>query len=71
MKKRLITTSLLLLLNVPILLADDPGSPCGGSDPDATPCPIDSWVFILAAAVMIITTLHLHNKKTALNNLGL
>jgi hypothetical protein len=64
MKKRLILTSLFLLVNIITLFAqptEDP--PCGGADPDATDCPIDNWVFPLAASFLLVTTLHLRNKQ--------
>jgi hypothetical protein len=66
MKKSLILTSLFFLINIITVFAqEDPGggegNPC---DPDL-PCPLDTWVFVLAAVVLVITTLYLHlrNKK--------
>ncbi|CAN5260793.1 hypothetical protein BH09BAC6_BH09BAC6_13880 [soil metagenome] len=60
-------TLTLLLLNVFCLFAQ-PGEPCGGTDPDAV-CPLDTWVFVLAAAALLFTTLHLYRKqKRALIN---
>jgi hypothetical protein len=64
MKKRLILTSLFLIANIVTLFAQ--GTPaCGGADIDDTPCPIDSWVVVFAAGVLIVTLLHLQRKKAA------
>lgn len=50
-----------LLLNVVFVFAQ-PGEPCGGTDPDAV-CPLDTWVFVLAAGALLFTTLHLYRKQ--------
>jgi hypothetical protein len=57
------STLFLLMLNAAALFAQ-PGEPCAGTDPDAT-CPLDSWVLILAAVVVIFAFIHLSGKRSA------
>lgn len=66
---------LLFMANAPLLFADDPGGglPCDGTDPDPGACPIDTWVVMFAAMVLILTTWYLYKKQKdappiALNN---
>jgi len=54
---------LLLMINVIVSYAQGPPPPCEDADPDAG-CPLDTWVFFLAGAVLILVVIHL-NKKTA------
>ena len=61
MKKTFLLT-ILLLANTFALFADDPGTP--PCDPDQVTCPIDTWVIVFAAAVLIITTIRLHKRQT-------
>ena len=53
-----------LVCNAALLFAQ-PGEPCGGTDPDAT-CPLDSWVWVLAAAAVVFAATHLHRKQKSL-----
>jgi len=54
---------LLLMLNFVVLYAQ-PGEPCGGSDDDGTcPSPLDTWVLILAAIVLVFAVRHLYRKQ--------
>ncbi|MFD2864716.1 hypothetical protein [Mucilaginibacter antarcticus] len=62
MKKGLQITLFFLLINITNLFAQGP-APCNDGDPDLN-CPIDTWVVAFAAIVLIITLLHLQNKKT-------
>ena len=57
----------ILLLLVPIIAnADDPGDlPCDGTDP-YTPCPLDTWVIVLAIGAFIFTVIHLYRKQKSL-----
>jgi hypothetical protein len=54
----------LLTLNCAALYAQ-PGEPCGGTDPDAV-CPLDTWVFVLAAVVVVFAFIHLSRKQKSL-----
>jgi hypothetical protein len=57
---------LLVLINPIILWAQDfgAGEPCNNNDPDNnTPCPLDSWVFILMAIALVVTVIHLQRTK--------
>ena len=53
---------LLLLTFNAVVLHAQPGEPCAGTDPDAS-CPLDTWVFVLAGAMVIVTTVRLYQKK--------
>ncbi|MDR6944762.1 hypothetical protein J2W55_004622 [Mucilaginibacter pocheonensis] len=46
-----------------LLLADDPGTPCDGSDPLDNNCPLDSWVIYMVILVLILTAIHLLKKQ--------
>lgn len=65
MKKR-ITLILVFLIagTVPLFaqLLGDPGLPCDGADIDGG-CPLDTWIIILAAVALILTTLYLYRKQ--------
>ncbi len=37
-------------------------NPCDGSDPDAS-CPLDTWVFVLAGALVIFAVARLYRKQ--------
>jgi hypothetical protein len=55
-------TLLLLLINFTNLFAQG-DTPCGGGDPDAAPCPLDTWVAGLAIAALVLATIHLYRKQ--------
>jgi hypothetical protein len=63
--KRYFLLIVLLLSNIPLLLADDPGTPCGGtsSPDDPVDCPLDTWVIAFAVFMLIMTTLYLYKKQ--------
>lgn len=52
-----------MVINPMLLLADDPGTPCDGSDPLDNNCPLDSWVIYMVILVLILTAIHLHKKQ--------
>jgi len=54
----------LLTFNCAVLYAQ-PGEPCGGTDPDAV-CPLDTWVFVLAAVAIVFAFIHLSRKQKSL-----
>jgi hypothetical protein len=38
--------------------------PCGGDDPTtSTPCPLDTWVWVLAVAAVILGAIYLQRKQ--------
>jgi hypothetical protein len=43
----------------------DAGGPqCGDGDPTVVePCPLDTWVFVLAAVVLVFAVIHLQLKQ--------
>jgi hypothetical protein len=59
------STLLLLMVNVALLYAQDPGEPCGGNDVDNNGCPLDTWVILLAFVAIVIAAWHLNNKRKA------
>ena len=59
------STLLLLIINVALLYAQDPGEPCGGNDVDNNGCPLDTWVVLLAFVAIVIAAWHLNNKRKA------
>ena len=67
--KTLILLATFLLLSLATFAqdcTDGPGLP--GDDPDAgVPCPLDTWVFVLAAVALIITTFYLYRRQKAVN----
>ncbi len=63
MKKRIVLTSLFLIVNVAVLFAQG-ALPCNDGDIDAA-CPIDSWVVVLAAGALLLTILHLYRARKA------
>jgi len=56
---------LLVLMANSALLYAQPGEPCNGADPDAY-CPLDTWVFVLAGAALVLAVLHLSRKQKSL-----
>jgi hypothetical protein len=57
---------LLLMLNTVVLFAQ-PGEPCQGLDVD-NPCPLDTWVVVLAVVAVLFAAIHLYRKQSAQNN---
>jgi len=38
--------------------------PCGGDDPTtSTPCPLDTWVWVLAVVAVILGAIYLQHKQ--------
>ena len=54
----------ILLFNSFLLKAQSgtPGGDCGFADVDTT-CPIDTWVYILAAVALVFAAVHLYRKQ--------
>jgi hypothetical protein len=52
---------LLLMFNVALVYAQV-DNPCDGSDPDLT-CSLDTRVFVLAGAAVILTVVRLYRKQ--------
>lgn len=41
--------------------------PCGGDDPTSSnPCPLDSWVWVIAAIAMVFGAMYLHRQQKVL-----
>lgn len=59
------STLLLLLTNVALMYAQDPGEPCSGNDVDNVGCPLDTWVVLLAFVAIAFAAWHLNNKRKA------
>ena len=58
-----------ILLLPAISFAQGGDIPCGGDDPTtATPCPLDSWVWILAPLAMAFGTIYLHRQQKIIKN---
>ena len=57
------STLLLLLTNVALIFAQDPGEPCGGNDPDSVGCPLDTWVVLLAIVAIIFAAWNLQKRR--------
>jgi uncharacterized membrane protein len=57
-------TLLLLIFNVLLLYAQDPQA-CSGTDID-NPCPLDTWVIILAIIAVVFAAIYLNHKQKSL-----
>ena len=69
--KTAILLLLLLVSNVFIVLADDPGEPCDVLvDPIGT-CPLDTWTMYLAIFAVIFAVFYLRKKNNANSNASL
>jgi len=69
--KTAILLLLLIVSNVFMVLADDPGEPC---DPIAAPignCPLDTWTMYLAIIAVIFAVFYLRKKNNASRNASL
>jgi hypothetical protein len=59
----IILSGSILLLPV-ISFAQGGDLPCGGDDPTSSnPCPLDNWVWILAALAMFFGAMYLHRRQ--------
>jgi len=56
------STLLLLMLNVAVVCAQIVNNCNDGTDPDLS-CPLDTWVFFLAGAMVIFATARLYRKQ--------
>ena len=61
------STILLLMFNVALLCAQDPGEPCSGNDVDNVGCPLDTWVVLLAFIAIVFAAWHLNNKRKVIS----
>ena len=61
-KKTLFFVVVLSVVNHFSLFAQGPGGPCLGADAD-NPCPLDSWVVVLACALVVFVFFRLSAKK--------
>ena len=53
---------LLIVSNVFMVLADDPGEPCDLADPIGT-CPLDTWTIYLAIIAVVFAVFYLIKKN--------
>jgi len=69
--KRIITTGTLAggLLMLPLFSHAQGGDlPCGGDDPTSSnPCPLDTWVWIIAVTAVILGVMYLQRKQKLQN----
>ena len=64
----IILSGSMLLLPV-ISFAQGGDLPCGGDDPTtSTPCPLDSWVWVLALIAVIFGTIYLYRQQKITKN---
>ena len=63
MRVKIFLGALLLLILNSVAVFAQPGEPCAGVDVDQ-PCPLDTWVIILAIAAVIFATIHLYRKRS-------
>ena len=62
--KALVIALVLILLCFPaVIFAQD--LPCEGGDPFSSPCPLDTWVIVLAAIAAVFAGIHLYRKQKA------
>ena len=59
------------MLLLPILSFAQGGDlPCGGDDPTSSnPCPLDSWVWVLAVLAGVFGAAYLYSRKKVAKNL--
>ena len=68
------TVSLIILSGSMLLLpmvsfAQGGDLPCGGDDPTtSTPCPLDSWVWVLALIAVVFGSIYLHRRQKITKN---
>jgi len=68
------TVSLIILSGSMLLLpvvsfAQGGDLPCGGDDPTTSnPCPLDSWVWVLALTAMVFGAIYLHRRQKITKN---
>jgi len=57
---------ILSIILSPLLLLADPGEPCGDNDPTGmNPCPLDTYVWVLAIAALILGAVYLYKQQKA------
>jgi hypothetical protein len=63
----ILSGSILLLPSLSFAQGGD--LPCGGDDPTSNnPCPLDTWVWILALIAMAFGTIYLHRQQKSVKN---
>ena len=63
--RKIILLLFCLIVQSTVLFAQ--GDICDFNDPDnTTPCPLDTWVIILAFITVIFAAVHLHRNKKSL-----
>jgi hypothetical protein len=50
------------IFNSALVFAQSAGGPCAFQDAD-NPCPLDTWVIVLAFAAVLFAVFHLHRKQ--------
>jgi hypothetical protein len=65
--KKIVSLTILagsILLLPSISFAQGGDLPCGGDDPTtSTPCPLDTWVWVLAVVAVIFGAMYLQRKQ--------
>ena len=65
MRMKIFLGTLLLFILSTIPLFAQTTLPCADGDPD-NPCPLDTWVIVLAFAAIFFAAKHLNRKQSAL-----
>jgi len=64
----IILSGSMLLLPI-VSFAQGGDLPCGGDDPtNSNPCPLDSWVWVLALIAVVFGTIYLHRRQKVTKN---
>lgn len=65
MKLKIFFSAFILLLISTVNVYAQISLPCGGDDID-NPCPLDTWVIVLAIAVSLFAALRLYRRKNSI-----
>jgi len=69
---RLITLAFLaVILLLPVVSFAQTDSPCGTdtSDPFTEPCPLDTWVWVIAIAALVFGAVYLYRQQKSQKNI--